>query len=193
MAKQNHLLVLIIKRNYKMRSILLKSKRSQAQVITTVLLILISIAVFAVVAVFVRNYVRDKLPEKGCFEASQGQLEIDTKSGFTYYDGTSANKGVVISVKRGTSTQFNLTGFILSISAAGEDTPYTIISGEATTAEVKMYNTPSTGGQFTVPSPGGRKTYNISSDSIITHAEITPIVNGKQCDQKADDTDVPQK
>ena len=75
---------------FNQRKQLLKVKRSQAQVITTVLLILIAIAAIAIVSGVVINFVRNRLVFTECFDTT-GQLEIDADSEFTFYESNTSD------------------------------------------------------------------------------------------------------
>ena len=108
---------------------ILKCKRSQAQVITTVLLILISIAAIAIVSTVIINFVRNRLVFTECFD-TLGQVSIDIDSGYTYYlpgEGN-ASSVVVLSIKRGPSKEFNLTGLLVSLQSPSGAEPFELIA-----------------------------------------------------------------
>ena len=80
------------------------NKKSQSELITTVLLILISITAVVIVSSFVINMVRQNLKGTECFQTT-GQLSIDTS--YSYFNDQTLVLHLMI--ERG-EKDFNLTG-----------------------------------------------------------------------------------
>src|SRR3989344_6826610 len=102
---------------------MMKEKRGQAEVITTVLLILVALAAVAFVSVFIINMVRNNLSDTGCFKTTGG-LSISLEEGFSFSD----SQNVSISVERGQGS-FNLTGIGVIVSKGSSSKTYEIFPG----------------------------------------------------------------
>lgn len=164
------------------------SKKSQSELITTVLLILISIAAVVLVSSFVMNMVRDNLGSTDCFKTT-GQININVEDGFTYWQAT--KNVTVINIERG-AKDFNLTGFLVSLGNEQSSKTYTIKAGEIN-AQIKMYS--SSTANLTVPGVLGAETYNISTGADrITKIKVLPILApDKRCDEGAAEAIVPAR
>lgn len=140
-------------------------KRGQAQIITTVLLILIAIGAIAFVSVFIFNLVSENLGGTECFK-TVAQFEIKSgDEGATCFDGADA---LTVTIQRGQNADFNLTA--LSITAGDEQTSKTF----SQTADL--------------PGPSEKRTYtvDISSAGVTTvnTVTVTPIIGkDKACQE----------
>jgi flagellin-like protein len=173
-----------------MRKQLILNKRSQSEVITTVLLIVISIIAVILVSTYVINMIKSKLVGTECFKTA-GQLSVNLVDGFTYYD--SVNDKFYVSIARGAG-DFNLTGMIISAGTGPTSTAYTIKAGDAAnpTSGVSMYNSTST---ITLPKKSETKTYQIPSAETITKVKIVPMISPSDqlCNEGADEQQVPSR
>ncbi len=106
---------------------LLECKRSQAELITTVLLILVAIAAVWLVATFIINLVNNYLKPTDCFKTT-GQLMINFEGDYTYYD--SASKTLYLSITRG-ETEFNLTGISVIYGNGPSSNKVKIVEGNS--------------------------------------------------------------
>ena len=160
-----------------------KSKQAQSEIITTVLLVLISIGAVVLVSSFVINLIKSNLQGTDCFKTA-GQLTINVEDGYTYFDG----KDVYVNIDR-SSEQFNLTGIIVSFSSGSTTKAYTIKTTGGS-AEVKMFdNTP-----IALPKASESFTYNISGLGSAGKVKIVPIIApDKTCKEGVDERDIPAR
>src|SRR3989344_5321213 len=163
---------------------MIDSKKSQAEVITTVLLILIAIVAVAVVSVFVISLVRNNLSGTGCFQTT-GQVELNYNGDFTSFNQNLSK--VLVSIQLGQGVE-NLSGFSVSLGDGKNSKTYIITEKEASKSDSKisMYG----GGSFEIPGAGEKLTYIIDVSSeipdifeVVNQIKLSPILNnGKVCD-----------
>lgn len=129
--------------------------KGQSQIISTVLLILISITAIVVVSSFVIPFIKKQLSGTECLDVySAEKLGIQNKPQFTCYDG--ANMRVQIHLGDvGNSTK----GFQISLEIDGATEPYRILRGSQTEG-VSLYK--KEGEPIKLPPVGGERTYVIS-------------------------------
>lgn len=168
------------------RPIKLKNKSAQSEVITTVLLILISIAAVVLVASFIINMIKQNLQSTDCFQTS-AQLSINLDETYTYYD-TVANK-VHVSISRG-EKEFNLTGISISVGTLGNSEPF-IVRPSGGNSEVTMLG----GENITLPGLSGARTYviDISGKGLgnVTLVKIAPLLSSdKICQEGVDQQNI---
>jgi len=133
---------------------LLKSKRSQTQIITTVLLILIAIGAVAVVSTFIFSLVNDNLTGAGCFKtANQFSILVEGEGGVTCYNA--ANGELYVTIERGYG-DFNLTDIAISAESLTESSKFIISTNDAVVAYGED------GGEVVLPRGGEKKSYNIT-------------------------------
>jgi len=175
----------------------IKSRKSQSEVITTVLLILIGIAAVGILSAFIINMVRTNLKGTECF-SGMGQLEINLDSGWTYYYTSGVNKYVYINIERGTK-DFNLTGIDIVYGTGVETKKVVIEEGKTTSGVVYVTGVNAGGGiisqsNIVLPLPGESKTYRINNSlsGDITQVGIAPIINHVQC-SVADEEEITTK
>jgi len=173
--------------------ILNKNKKSQAEVITTVLLILISIAAVVLVSVFIINMVRTNLVSTDCFKTA-GQFKINLDEGYTYYNTTGSvspvvNKAVYISISRGEEA-INLSGLMISIGSGQTAISYTVGSSSSTPSGVTLWN----GNSPVLPGKSETRTYRINSSDPISKVKIVPIIEpDRVCKEGSDEQTIPSK
>ena len=144
-----------------------RGKKAQAQIITTVLLILIAIAAIAVLSMFIFNLVNQKLGGTDCFStATQYEIKAGTE-GATCYDAT-ANQ-FTVTVQRGQNSDYNLTDLL-------------IVAGDAASSESYSYEDDVNSG--TLPGPGEKRTYTFNVVGGVDTISVTPVIGGGDaCDQ----------
>lgn len=156
----------------------MKNKTGIADVIVTVLLVGLALALGAIVWAVVTNLVNGKLqPAQSCF-GNYGELSINPE--YTCYNTSAllATKEIDFSILRG---DIDVDKITVSISSAGIVKSYTI---PGTYANVKMYGAASYGGALMLPNKTEGLTY-VSKDfgaGIPIKIEIGPVINGQQCD-----------
>jgi archaellum biogenesis protein FlaJ (TadC family) len=166
----------------------LTDKHAQAELITTVLLILISIAAVVLVSTFVISMIRENLPSTECLKTAS-QINVNVEDGYTYWNGASVT---VVNIERG-ATQFNLTGFLVSLGNDQSTKTFTITAG-LPPADIKMFGDASA--SITIPGIIGAQTYNITTgpNFAVTKITVVPIVYpGKNCNEGKVQSIVPKK
>ncbi len=150
------------------------SKKGMSEVISAVLLILITIAAIFIVSSFVLPFIKKNLQKgQSCLDV-RDQAEIDVTSGYTCY--TNANTSVMI--KRG---NLEFKGFLVSFTKDGSGKTYEIVSG-AVLSGVKMFNQATT---LALPKKNGAETYVFNTPGI-ERVEVAPILpDGTICQSVA--------
>ncbi len=166
-------------------------KKGQAEIIITVLLILIGIAAVGFVGVFLTNMIRENLQQTDCFKTT-GQVSINL--GYTFFN--TSNKIVYVSIERG-SADFNLSGMLITIGTAQNSKGVTLKSGSSGNIKDGYAMLDSSGGiistPITMPGLGEKISYaiNASTYSSVNLVSVTPILkDGKICENKADEKDI---
>lgn len=165
------------------------NKKSQSEVITTVLLILISIAAVVLVSSFILNMVKNNLKGTECFQ-TMGQIEIKMDGGNSWFNYTSKN--LTISISRG-SKEFNLSKIIIVYGNEFKNNQVEIKTGGS--YNDVYYNNFSgdwDNNNLALPEASGLMTYIVSKVPInVTSVSIVPTVaGGSQC-EKVDEKDIP--
>lgn len=167
-------------------------RKAQAEVITTVLMILIGIVAVGILSAFIINMVRTNLKGTECFE-SMGQLEVNLENGWSYFVIQGGVGVVYVNIERG-SKDFNLTGINI-VYGNGVETKKVLLENGKVTAGVQ-YVTGINSAQDTIvlPQPGESKTYNITSalSGDITKVGVAPTVNYVEC-SVADEKEISKK
>lgn len=157
------------------------TKRGQSQIVSTVLLILISITAVMIVIGFVVPFIKKQLSGTDCLEVS-GKIEIKNNLKYTCYD--LENNQMRVQVHMGDVG--NVTkGFQLSIDVEGSTKAFEITKDSDTIENLNMYgSTIENPIELRIPQRGGEVTYVISNvnskpDSITAY----PILNNdKMCE-----------
>ncbi len=155
----------------------IEAKRGLSPVITTILLILLSVAAVIIIAGVIIPFVRDTTKEgKECFDAMD-QLSINTESGYTCYYNNGSNNIANITIKRGTK-ETALIGFIIAVSGGGNSKTFEIKEGKV--EGVRMIDGTE---DIKIPGKGEERTYSITTDlPRVDYAEAAPIMeDGKMC------------
>lgn len=164
------------------------SKKTQTEIITTVLLILIGIAAVALVSAFIINLVKNNLKGTECFDAA-GQLTI--KQDYSYFNTTS--KILYLVVERG-NKDFNLTGIAVVYGNEVESQKIALMSGKS---DSKVLN--SSFGKLDsikIPSPGESILFRIntsSSDWDTKIVSVSPLLLQSSGCEKSDEKQIMQK
>lgn len=151
-----------------------RGKKAQAQIITTVLLILIAIGAIAVVSVFIFNLVSENLGGTECFK-TVAEFEIKSgDEGATCYDATLSQ--VLVTVQRGQNAEFNLTDLSITVGDVESSTTFSyaddIDAGD-------------------LPAPGEKRTYTLAVTGGVDSVTVTPIIGkGKACEEGKSEKDV---
>ena len=168
-------------------------KKGLSPVVSTILLILITIAAVVLIAGFAIPFVRNNLDEsKVCFDASE-QLKINTEEEITCH--SVVNKNVSIQISRGTK-ELDIRGFFLVLSGGGSSKTFEIYNGKDLRIEgIEMLDGTN---ELDIPKIGEDRTYNISleltplSEATDIRAKIAPIMpSGVNCPE-TDNAKIPK-
>ena len=156
--------------------------KSQSQVVTAVLLILIGIALAVIILNFSTNFVKDKLSETGCFEAVN-QVIFTNSNKYTCFNdsnnGGSDNDDMLLQVHIGDNS--SIVGFL--IETGGANTQSIEIKNEKVIEGVNMY-----GGDVNLKIPGKNeeRTYVFAMTTKPESIKIYPILNDAQVCEASD-------
>lgn len=168
-------------------------KRSQSEVITTVLLILVSIIAVVLVSSFVINMVRNNLKGTDCMDTI-GQININTEQ--TYYE---LGKYLFVSIERD-SKKFELTGLVITYGNKYSTKNLELIAGTAD-ADVYFWDKKAEWNNtaMLLPQSGEKISYRINLQAGSKYTDIagtdrvaiTPILSdGQRCDRKVDEKEI---
>ena len=150
----------------------LKSRRSQSQVVSTILLILISISAIVVIISFVMPLINDQLSESDCFEVLD-EVTIVNSPVYTCYTSGKMNVRIAINENK------DLDGFVIVLGDDITSESYEIREGVTSVSGVEMYD-----GNAVIEVPGkkGERTYGITRASSPNFVDVYPILkSGKIC------------
>jgi len=172
----------------------LKSKRSQSEVITTVLLVLIGIVAVGLLSAFVINFVRNNLKSSDCL-GLQGEVTINTDEAITFFNLTSNNSYVVIERSQ---KDFNLSGINVVLESDKSSKMYKIREGASDNVCEVVSDTICDNQAITLPGTSNPKvTYMINSstdfkNSPVKKVTVVPILKGEvACNEAIDEKQMP--
>ncbi|MEK6872052.1 MAG: hypothetical protein AABX16_04075 [Nanoarchaeota archaeon] len=158
------------------------SKMAQAEIITTVLLILLSIIGVMIIMSFAIPFVREQLSGGDCFDVVN-EISISANRAYTCYDAANISMRLQIHYKNNAS----LGGF--SVELGGATTKNYIVKSDSIPSSITLYPT----GLFEFPGMNEERTYRISGvaqkpDKI----KVYPILaSGDTCDSSAEINTIP--
>jgi hypothetical protein len=127
------------------------TKKSQSQVISVILIVLLTVVAVSIIGNFVIGFIKEKTNEDHCVDIISEAEIIDSE--YTCYN--ESGKFLLIKISIG-EIEDKLGGFAIDL---GEKT-YKIKNGES---EISMYS----GGEFTLPKNNEARTYKISNVNTI--------------------------
>ena len=156
-------------------NILLKSKRSQTQIISTVLLIMIVIATTVILVNFSVPFVKKQLAGTGCFDIV-GKFSISNNLKYNCYD-TNANE-MRVQVRIGDSEEIN--GFLIELASEASSKSIQI-KNQTILENVRMYDN-TYNASLELPKKNEERTYVIKNQ-VVESVKIYPILkDGNSCD-----------
>jgi len=178
-----------------MNGILLKSTRSQSEVITTVLLVLIGIVAVGLLSAFVINFVRNNLQSSDCL-GLQGQVTIGTDDAMTFFNLSSSRSRVVI---ERTQKDFNLSGVNVILENDGGAKSYKIRPGTSVNVCQFVSATVCNYSNIVLPGTSNPKvTYRInatgdfSGSNSVKKISVIPVLKGEvACTEAMDEKTMP--
>jgi hypothetical protein len=159
-----------------------RGKRTQSEVIATVLLILVSIVAVVIVGNYVINLVKNNLKSTDCF-ATSNQLSINQE--YSYFN-SSLNLSY-LSINRG-EEDFNLTGILISIGNADNMKSTTIMQGKTNSFVLMKDETE----EIDIPKISETRAYIVNfSNLAVSKVKLTPVVYpDKICKEGLVETDI---
>jgi flagellin-like protein len=151
---------------------LIRNSKAVSEIITVLLLILLTVALFSIIAVFVIPYVRDSLDNsKLCYD-TLGKVEI-TNDVTTCFNRSNNETG--ISIKRG---DVEISGILVGLKAQGSSKSFRIFPEryEEVRMFVKDYNE-----TLELPGKNEERTYVFNPGFKVEKAVVAPIVGDKTC------------
>lgn len=164
---------------------MLKTKKCQVEVITTVLLILVAIIAFGIVASFVIDLVRNNLKGTDCFNAL-GKLSVNVDDGWTFFNPT--NRFLYVNIDR-SEKEFNISGLTIVFSVDYQTQTVKIVPGVVSGVYPADNITNNPQPPVLIPATGLSYTYAINISKVstlsgnITEVSVAPIAS-KQCKQE---------
>jgi uncharacterized membrane protein len=152
----------------------MKNKKALSQVVSTVLLIALAIAMIAGIWGTTQSFVKDRLDKtESCYGLFE-QIKINDE--YTCYD--SENERVQISISR---SDIDIDSLLVGISMETSSKTFVLSSQNRILEEVTNYPSNSTGVEL--PSKEGGKTYYVYGiTSPPEKIELAPKINQNQCD-----------
>ncbi len=151
----------------------MENTKGLSQVVTTVLLILLSVAAIAIVWGIVNSFVENKL--EGASSCLDVLDQIELNNDWTCYN-TSSNK-TLISINRGDA---EMTSVLVSVSLGTSSTVFRILNESSLVENVREYLAEYL--NISLPSKEGGKTYVLSGINQIPEQIIISVQSGKkQC------------
>jgi len=159
----------------KLNKLLPSSKRSQSQVVATVILILIVMATTGIVIGFVVPLVKDQLSEGDCLDFIN-KIEISSNTKYVCYNHTASPGYMVIQIRLG-DIEEELKGIVIEAGGATSRT-FDVIDG-ASPGDLQMYN----GGNIELPKRNEARTYNLTNlNEMPEIIKIYPLMtNNRTC------------
>ena len=149
------------------------SKRSQSEIVSTVILILIVLASAAIIISFVVPFVKDRLSGSGCLDVAN-QIKIVDSQYTCYMTDEFGSQILFVQVHIGKND--SIKGFTISLGGASSSN-YNVIPGELD----NVY--PYLNGNLELPGENQERTYMIYSVPKPDSITVYPILeNGKTCE-----------
>ncbi len=158
-------------------------KRSQSQIISTILLILLAVSAAAIIMAFAIPFVNEQLSASNCFEVAD-KIEITNNPQYTCYDNTATPEQMRVQVH--IKDTEDIQGFIIELSSDSSQT-YTIKDNTQTAGVTMFNNSPN----LQLPSQNQETTYKIDSATKPETVRVYPILtSGKTCETSQTALDV---
>jgi hypothetical protein len=152
----------------------MKNKKGLSQVVSAVVLILLTVAIVAGVWATVQNLVEGRLEKTGaCYDLFE-KIKINHK--YTCYDKANSRMQVSISVG-----EIDIESLLVSVSSDSDSKTFELKNKSEELVGITNYPSNETG--VSLPSKEGGKTYYVADiEKIPEKIEIAPKVDGHRCD-----------
>lgn len=151
----------------------MKNKKGLSQVVGTLMMVLVAIALIAGLWGTISSFVNERVEGSQACYGIYDQLVLD--SDYTCFNSTSNETYVSISRK-----DIDLDSILVSVAFGDDSIVFEVKEGNNKITDVTNYFDRNE--NITLPSKSGGRTYRISRNSIPTSINIAPKINGKQCD-----------
>jgi hypothetical protein len=152
----------------------MKNKKGLSQIVSTVVLILLTVAIVAGVWATVQNLVEGRLDKTGACYGLFEKITLNHK--YICYDSVNSRMQVSISIG-----EVDIDTLLVSISSEKSSKTFELTNNSQNIENVTNYPTDSPG--VSLPSKEGGKTYYVSGiEEIPDKVEIAPKVGGYRCD-----------
>ena len=152
---------------------MMKNKKALSQVVSTVILILVTIGVIAGIWATVQNLVEGRLEKTGSCYGLFEKIRINDE--YTCYD--SGNNRIQFSISR---DEVDIDSLLVGISMETYSETFVLENKSVNLVNVRNYPSDSTG--VSLPTKEGGKTYYVYNiNSIPEKIEISPKINQNQC------------
>jgi hypothetical protein len=152
----------------------MKNKKGLSQIVSTVILILLTVAIVAGVWATIQNLVEGKLDKTGACYGLFEKINVNPK--YTCYDPIESRMQVSISIG-----EVEIDSLLVSISFESSSKTFELTNKSQNIEYVTNY--PGNDSGVSLPSKEGGKTYYVLGiEEIPNKVEIAPKVEGYQCD-----------
>lgn len=153
---------------------LIKCKRSQGEIIATILLVLLAIAAISILIAYVIPLVKDWLSRNDCFDYS-GKLDLTNNEKYTCYDSTSGTLNLQVHIgdidENGTTS---IKELVFVIGTNLESRVFKIIPPDSEPAGITMFSGAT---NLEIPGKNQERTYKISLGSRPNQTIVYPVLN----------------
>ncbi len=155
----------------------MKNKLGLSTVVATLLLVLLTIALVAIVWGVINNLVQNQLPEQGCLDVFE---KLKFNSAYTCYNASTSEMLISISTE-----DINISQAVIAISYQGSSKSLQISSQNSQITNLKPYNG-NYGDSVKLPdrNSGATYVYNLTAGGFNGRPEsvkIVPVIGKQQC------------
>jgi len=158
------------------------NKKSQSQIVSTVLLLLIVMAAITIIMGFVIPFVNQEIKKGDCIDVVREAYIVNDLRYTCYEDDVPGNENVSVQVHIG-DIENKIEGFIITLGGAS-GTSYDIKEGTID-PKLKMYSDVGYGEALTLPRKSEERTYVIDTSTLPKPDNIglyLTLTNGYTCD-----------
>ncbi len=160
-------------------------KKGMSEVVSSLLLILLTIASITIIVGVIVPFVKNNLGKTDCFK-TRDYFKFDESFGFNCWDELNNRYLITVKANGDNSNAEKINGFNLRFLSEGDinNVVLEIKDGE-TLSGFNMIDTDIGGGNLIIPFSGGKYsvlTYNYTSSVIYKKVEIYPLIGKKVCD-----------
>lgn len=156
-------------------------KKGLSQIVSTVLLILITVSAVAGVWMVIDSFVNEGLGKAKSCQSVIGQIELNNE--YTCYNSTS--KQMLVSILR---KDFDLDSIFVSVSYGTENVVFELTNNTQTFPDVTFYSGAT---EISMPPKEGGRTYIVNRVGMPERVLISPKVDGIMCDISDSLEDIP--